>query len=593
MRRLLGSLDKLIDDFSIKKKFLFFYIICVLFPLILTDSVVIYSVVHAEQESKRHAMESIASAVQYSFQSSVNRGSEIARSIYMNKYIDSFLNEEYEDPLDYYNSYLDFYKDTLLGNIVGIDNTIITMYSDNNTIINGNEFKRITSIKDSSWYNYLESIDEDQVLFFDYDDTKIPSIEAKRKILFIQRLNYYKFEAREKVLKIELDYSTVIRNLTKMNFDSTVYICSNGRILLSNGKFGNVGKDYDDFTEQNKVGYSQEMNLYGMDCSIIVLKPKFEITKEIIKNIPLIILLITINTVFPYILVIRFNKSFTERVGELSEVFKKVDSENLTEITYARGKDEIGSLMRNYNRMVARINALIQIVYINRIKEQEMTVARQNAELLALHSQINPHFLFNALESIRMHSVLKRENETADMVEKLSIMQRQYVEWGNDLVDISKELDFVRAYLGLQKYRFGDRLSFDIQIEEECNNYCVPKLSLVTFVENSCIHGIESKATAGWIFVRVYKKDNDLCMEIEDTGIGMSEPMMNDFVKRMNHANIDMLKDQGRVGIVNACLRLKMITEDNVRFELEGEMGSGLIVLINIPLRYLTLQERS
>ena len=71
-------------------------------------------------------------------------------------------------------------------------------------------------------------------------------------------------------------------------------------------------------------------------------------------------------------------------------------------ISYVRGKDEIGSLMSNYNRMVARTNELIQIVYKNKIKEQEMLVERQNAELLALHSQINPHFLFNALESIRM-----------------------------------------------------------------------------------------------------------------------------------------------------------------------------------------------
>ena len=84
--------------------------------------------------------------------------------------------------------------------------------------------------------------------------------------------------------------------------------------------------------------------------------------------------------------------------------------------------------MRNYNRMVARTNELIQIVYKNKIKEQEMLVERQNAELLALHSQINPHFLFNALESIRMHSLLKNEYETADMVEKLALMQRQYVE---------------------------------------------------------------------------------------------------------------------------------------------------------------------
>lgn len=107
--------------------------------------------------------------------------------------------------------------------------------------------------------------------------------------------------------------------------------------------------------------------------------------------------------------------------------------------------------------MAARTNELIQTVYKNKLVEQEMLVSRKNAELLALHSQINPHFLFNALESIRMHSILKNENETADMVEKLAVMQRQYVEWGEDSVTIEQEVEFVKAYLALQKYRFGER----------------------------------------------------------------------------------------------------------------------------------------
>lgn len=79
--------------------------------------------------------------------------------------------------------------------------------------------------------------------------------------------------------------------------------------------------------------------------------------------------------------------------------------------------------MHSYNRMAERINTLIKIVYKNKIKEQEMTVARQRAELLALRSQINPHFLFNTLECIRMHSVLRKENDTADMIEKLAVLE--------------------------------------------------------------------------------------------------------------------------------------------------------------------------
>jgi two-component system sensor histidine kinase YesM len=237
--------------------------------------------------------------------------------------------------------------------------------------------------------------------------------------------------------------------------------------------------------------------------------------------------------------------------------------------------------------MAARTNELIQTVYKNKLVEQEMLVSRKNAELLALHSQINPHFLFNALESIRMHSILKNENETADMVEKLAVMQRQYVEWGEDSVTIEQEVEFVKAYLALQKYRFGERLSYQIEIDEECRKRKVPKLTLVTFVENACVHGIESKASPGWIFVRVYEQNELICMEIEDTGNGMEEGKRQELLENMRNADIEMLKKKGRVGIVNACLRLKMVSENKVKIDLDGEEGVGTLITIWMPLEYM------
>ena len=240
-------------------------------------------------------------------------------------------------------------------------------------------------------------------------------------------------------------------------------------------------------------------------------------------------------------------------------------------------------MIRNYNRMVERTNGLIETVYKNKIHEQEMLVGRKNAELLALHSQINPHFLFNVLESIRMHSILKKENETADMVAKLAVMQRQYVEWGNDSVSIFQEIEFVKAYLALQKYRFGERLNYDIEVDRECENFKIPKLTIVTFVENACVHGIESKSSPGWIFVRIGRQGEGLEIEIEDTGSGMAEAKLTELQNNMCNADIEMLKGGGRVGIINACVRLKMVTENRVEFRVEGEEGVGTTVTIRIP----------
>lgn len=586
MKRLLKYIGCCMDNFRIKKKLLILYVLCVLFPLVLTDSVVIYIVFHSEQISRRHVMENTANAVQYSFCSSIESVAGLGKRIYMNKYVDDFLDKEYASAMEYVSDYQDFFKGTLFQNRVGMDNVLITMYIDNDTVVNGGEVNQLEEARDSIWYQYLKDSGFEKTLFFDYDESRTPAVDAKRKIIFLQKLGFYSDSDREKILKIELDYSSVIRNLTKMNYDTSIYICWNDRIMLSNGKHASVGQDFEQFTDQEHVGYSQDMSLYGMDMKIYVLQSEVKVLTEIKDNIPILLMLVMINAVFPIFMMQGINHSFTVRIGELSEVFKNVENEHLVEIKDVRGNDEIGSLMRNYNKMAVRINSLIQIVYKNRIREQEMTVARQKAELLALHSQINPHFLFNALESIRMHSIIKREMETADMVERLAIMQRQYVEWGDDQVYVAKEIDFVQAYLELQKYRFGDRLSFELDVEEECRNLRIPKLSVVTFVENSCIHGIESKTTPGWIFVRIYQEDKWLCLEVEDTGNGMTESAKKEVLDKMKCANIETLKE-GRVGIVNACLRLKMISNDEVEFELDGEEGIGNIVRIRIPLQYV------
>ena len=120
----------------------------------------------------------------------------------------------------------------------------------------------------------------------------------------------------------------------------------------------------------------------------------------------------------------------------------------------------------------------------------DATRKQKEAEIHALEAQINPHFLFNALESIRMHSILKKEEETADMIQKLAIMVRQNVDWSSDSNTIKRELAFVEAYLSLQKYRFGERLSYQINAQEDCQNILVPKLTITTFVENACVHGL-------------------------------------------------------------------------------------------------------
>ncbi len=587
MRELREKLENWMNDYKLKEKLQVLYIFCVLIPLIVTDGVILSNVIHSEQEKQQHEMENVASAVQYSLSSAVEHSAATAKNIYMNAYIEEFLNTKFETALDYVVKHQEFMKDTLFESSMGLDNTQVTMYADNETIVNGGEFARLSTVRETKWYQYFEENGKDMLLLFYYDDWKSPAVEAKRKLLFLRKMNFFTNSPCEKVLKIEIDYSNIVRNLDRMNYELPVYICRDGKIMLSNEGHSSVGQAFESFAAQEKVGYRKDITLYGEELQIYVLKRSGNITAQIKNNFPLILLLLLVNIILPWLLMKQIDRSITVRIRELSHVFESVDKDHLVEIPHVRGKDEIGSLMQNYNRMAARTNELIQTVYKDKLREQEMDIARQNAELLALHSQINPHFLFNALESIRMHSILKQEYEIADMVEKLAVMERQNVDWGTDKVEVKKEMEFVEAYLGLQKYRFGDRLSYELDVEPECAKMQIPKLTIVTFVENACVHGIESKTAPGWIFVRIYKENEELCIEVEDTGDGMDAGMLTDIQEKMQNASIEKLREKGRVGILNACLRLKMMTEDTVRFSIESEEGVGTMIQIRIPYEKL------
>lgn len=579
----MNKLYQLMNNIALSRKLTILYVFCVLLPLVVTDSIVLYIVVNDERTKQQHAMENEANAIQYGLTNSIDYAEATAKQIYMNEYIERYLNHEYADALAYVEAYQDFVKTTLFKGGAGMDNTIITMYADNPTIVNGGEFSQLSVIENTKWYQIFEESGWDELLYFYYDNEKSPAVEPKRKILFLKKLDFFSGKRCDKFLKIELDYSNMARGLVKMGYEYPVYVCQGDRVLLANDGHSSINQDFEQFSMKSKAGVCKEMNLYGSDLQIYVLKPKTDVFQNLWMNMPLIALLILTNAILPWQLMRQLNRSLTVRIEQLSQVFDKVDAEELSRIDEINGNDEIGRLMENYNRMAERTNDLIQTVYKDRIREQEMDIARQSAELLALHSQINPHFLFNALESIRMHCILRNESETAEMVEKLAIMERQNVDWATDTVEIGKEMEFVEAYLGLQKYRFGERLSYELDVDEECENIRIPKLTVVTFVENACIHGIENKTTQGWIFVRIYIENRELCIEIEDTGSGMEEDEQQRLLDTMQNASIERLREKGRVGMVNACLRLKMVTENRARFVLESEKGVGTMVQIRIP----------
>jgi two-component system sensor histidine kinase YesM len=375
------------------------------------------------------------------------------------------------------------------------------------------------------------------------------------------------------------------RKLKAISYEYPVYLCEGDRILLSSPLQKSINMDYETLGDDVNIGLEEPWNIYGRNLRIIVSDNEGTFRRVLKDHAPIISLLLLMNLLAPLVVIRLINRSFAMRLYSISQAFDEADIDNNKGIEAENaGNDEIGLLIRGYNRMVERQNALIRTTYTARLEKQEMELARQNAELSALHSQINPHFLFNMLENIRMRSIIKSEKETASMIEKLAALIRQNVSWSTDRSTINDEINFIKSYLELQKYRFGEKLKFEVSVRDDCKNFLVPKLTLVTFVENSCVHGMEGKTAACYIYVRVYRNEENLVMEIEDTGSGMLDEEVMFLNDRMNNCTIEDIKKGSHVGILNACLRLRMSTDHAAAFNLESEKGVGTYITITVPV---------
>lgn len=581
---IIRKLEAFMNDCSIRMKLIVIYVFCVILPLVLTDSVIFYTLYEASEKEQIHEFENVTNSIRYDMVYTLEEVVNQMNELYMDREVYEFLDRHYDGPYDFFAARVGMEGRSSINHLGGYNISSAVIYADNDTIVNGGHFSRMSGMRDTVWYQDFLSSGRNTNMTFYYLGEKDASAPSKRRISLVRRMDYYKKQTgSEKILRVDVDYNRIAGKLTQMDYGFGIYICQGDRILFSNRGHSGSNEDFYSLTGQEEIAYQNTFSLYGVDIEVLCSKPSGTLLVQLQRHKPLMAFLFVANLFLPIVMFSMMNRSFTSRLRKLGEAFEEVEEEAvLQEISQAQGKDEIGTLMQNYNRMARRMNELIQRVYKDRLERQEIDLARQNAELLALHSQVNPHFLFNVLESIRMHSILRNEEETAGMIEKLAVLERQNINWAADNVTFAEEINFVEAYLELQKYRFGDRLHYQIELSESCADYMIPKLTLTTFVENSCVHGMEKKAAACWVYLRVYEKGGQVMIEIEDTGGGMEEHEAMRLCERMQNCTIDDIKENAHVGILNACLRLKRFSKERAFFSLESERGVGTFTTIRV-----------
>ncbi len=283
-----------------------------------------------------------------------------------------------------------------------------------------------------------------------------------------------------------------------------------------------------------------------------------------------ILLLLVILSIFS----IRISNQLTAPIVTLANHMSTLDGQPNSNLPTVKGTNETQILFRTFQEMMERINHLIEE------NKQENSLKRK-AELQALQAQINPHFLYNTLDSINALAILNNEEDISRMTTSLGILLRRSIGNPDEYQTLKEEFDHVKAYIAIQKIRYEDRFYAEFHIDSSIISFPVIRLILQPLVENCIYHGLELKDSPGHVLISATDSSDYVKIQVVDNGIGVTKENENKIQR-----NLKQLKQPGSdcsVGIYNVNARLHLYYGKEAFMTFHSTLGKGTTVTINIP----------
>ncbi|WP_170311627.1 sensor histidine kinase [Vallitalea okinawensis] len=455
----------------------------------------------------------------------------------------------------------------------------------------------------------IQFIDEDNVYyaeretgFIDIDeiptDIFIDLIEEKNQVIYYYDHGYeksiiylvravYDLDSFEKmgVMSFRIDHhylEEIVQTANRDPAESTHLYTDSGERLIS------VGQRYNDsIVEENQL-YLQDEGTYsyevdGKDYYVIV-KAIEGVNLRIIsimstdmliadtEQVLKIILILCLISIPIYILIANiFYKDIISPFNLLIQKMKNIEKGELNTVIDIQRKNEIGYLYHSFNSMAKRLKYLVEYVY-------EEEIARKNAEISALQSQINPHFLYNTLETINWKAQLSGEQDIAEMIQALSnLMDANMNRNGEKYITVKQEIKYMDSYLFLIQKRFGDKIAYEKNVEEETLDKKLPKLIIQPIIENAIKHGIQPIGR-GKVSLYSSLSDDNLVIYVEDNGVGIERAELEQIKQGHRHSDLKS------IGLNNVIKRLKLIYGEEANVHIESEVAQGTKVRVMIPV---------
>ena len=244
-------------------------------------------------------------------------------------------------------------------------------------------------------------------------------------------------------------------------------------------------------------------------------------------------------------------------------------------------KNEIGILAENLNSMLDDIQELSEEIYESQQRINDMKLARKQTQMIALRSQINPHFLYNTFECIRGMALVQGENDIVDITEALYKFYKFNVK-GDEYATIREVVGNTKEYAKIINYRFMNKYSVVFNVDERLNDYLIPKMILQPLVENAVFHGLEPGLESERVGVEIFTENEYLVIKVTDDGVGMSQKKIDDLKQLLsNYDEREIIVDSAHgIGVINIYRRVKLFFEDSGTMEFYSKKGEGTSFII-------------
>lgn len=573
----------------LRYRMLLVYIIGGALPIIIIGLYLVHGIYNILTEQAKSAEVTELDMTRRQMEEMANTLVTVTKYFYFDPQLEEIAVKQYTDYQDMVHDYRKY--DSFLNYGSYYNNTIAWMniYLTNDTIVSNSRFTKVTEeTEEEEWYALAKKKNGGALWRF----CQVPSNDYHA--LTLLRMLKTRRGGDVGVLAVYVRPDRFQTFLQERDCDTFVVL--NGQTVVAGQEQGLHFEQVEGLLPEMKKGQVQKNVMidrqeYVMTCEnlplvesedylqIISFRAYRDILQEVRGQIAKSAVFFILSAVLSITVILLFSHSFSSRVERFRAEMQKAAEGNFALEKKLGGSDEISELYDYLGTMIYQIQKLLAEVYRERLHAERLTIQQKDAEFKMLASQINPHFLYNTLETIRMKARRSRQRDIEEIVQMLAKIMRSTLQAGVSEVTIRNELELVENYLKIQQYRFEERIQYHIYVEEGLSQLLILPLIMQPIVENSIIHGLESKEGIGNIDVKVRRREGNVIISIEDDGLGMD----GETLERLRQ-NLNIYNEKGKhIGVSNVHQRVKLKYGESYGVEIHSVEGAGTKVEILLP----------